>query len=306
MKSLFSFVIFSLFSINTLLAMDSQYLPSNIDLHGDVRTRWTSEWSDKSENFLKTEANLGCDYYFPETWVSVKMKAATSNGKESMIYLDKAFLGYNFFRNEYGSLSVEIGRNKMESMFDSKMQYDSYFNGCHIVYTYFDPELIDFCLHGGPHVVSSTDNHYGWVVEGVWHGIAHTPLTLKYSFTDWNRPKDEKYRYAISQITAQIVSAHTTIYGAYLYNHQEEKYNDGFYVGFTAGKIIVAKDFLFDVNIQSTKGHTVSPIDFKGLRKGVNVKIVYAVTDALCLEGKFALRDAFNNKKLEISAIYSW
>lgn len=314
MKKLISFIIFSLFSINLLHAVDLPFL-QNVDVHGDLRTKWKSTWGVSEDHSFKAEATLGCDYKGPESWVSVKMKAATSNGKESLVYLDKAVLGYQVLDKTFDTasmgLGLEIGRNKMDSMFDSKLQFDSYFNGLHLIYSFKEPGVIDFIAHGGPHVVDSTRNHYGWLVEGIWNRIASTPVTVKYSFTDWNAPKkdggyDMTYYFAISQITALYEFEHLTLYGAYLYNHQEERYNDGFYLGFTAGKIRKVHDFLFDINFQSTKAYLLSPSDNKGLKRGVQAKFVYALAENLNVEAKFARLDNDNNNKLEFQAIYAF
>lgn len=315
MKKFIYFIFFSLFSINLLQADDLPFW-QNVDIHGDIRTKWKSTWGVSEDHSFKAEATLGCDYIKPEAWVSVKMKAATSNGKDSLMYLDKAFLGYQLLDKSFETadmgLSVEIGRNKMESMFDSKMQYDSYFNGIHLIYSFKEPGVLDFIAHGGPHVVDSSKHHYGWLVEGIWNRIASTPVTMKYSFTDWNAPKkpngtfDETYFFAISQITAMYEFEHVMLYGAYLYNHQETKYNDGFYLGFTAGKIRKVHDFVFDINFQTTKSYLLSPIDNKGLKKGVQAKFVYALAENFNIETKFSRHDNDNNNKLELQAIYAF
>ena len=318
MKRMLALIFFTFLSVNAFCAQNVQ-LPENLFLKGDVRTKWKSEWGGTDNHSFKAEANIGCDYNLSEAWVSVKMKASTSNGKESNIFLDKAFLGYQFYEGDRGDLSIEVGRNKMDAMYDSKLQYDSYFNGLHIVYHYSQPGMFDFTLHGGPHVVNSDRNHYGWVAEGVWAHLADSPFTLKYSFTDWNAPKmnksssmrwDENYFFTISQMTVAYEIHNTTLYGAYLLNHQEDHYNDGFYLGFTTGKIRQKGDFEVDVNFQSCKSKVISPVDFKGIRKGVQVKAVYALAQALNFEGKFTLFDDHNgignNKRLEFAAIYAW
>ena len=111
------------------------------------------------------------------------MKAATSDTNGTNIDLDKAFVGYHLYKNSQNKLIVEIGRNKMDSMFDSKIQFDSYFNGMHIHYKYSPSNLFQFTLHGGPHLINSDKNQYGWITEGIWSHIACNPITLKYSIS---------------------------------------------------------------------------------------------------------------------------
>lgn len=314
MKKLICFIFFSLFSINLLHAFDLPFL-EGATMHGDVRTKWKSTWGEKESHGLRAEANLGCDYLKDNVWVSVKGKGATS-GQTSELCLDKAMIGYQVLNKSFDTavmtIGLEGGRNKLDSMFDSKMQYDSYFNGLHLIYTFTEPGLIDFTLHGGPHVIDSSRNHYGWLAEGIWHNIASTPLTVKYSFTDWVKRKGEREldewndKFAISQVTASYGFEHVTVYGAYLHNHQVSKHNDGFYLGATAGKIRKAHDFLVDVNFQLAKTHLLLPADNKGLKRGVQAKLVYALAENLNLEAKFARLDKDSNNKLEFQAIYAF
>src|SRR5579872_4535969 len=127
-KSLLVISLMLLF-VNASYADDTKYkepapqMPAffdNVKLHGDIRAKWTSIWGGYEEHVFKTEATMGCDYKIPEAWVSVKMKAATSNGKGSVIFLDKAFLGKTLYTSDNMGISLEVGRNKMDSMFDSK------------------------------------------------------------------------------------------------------------------------------------------------------------------------------------------
>lgn len=314
MKKLFLFIYFSLILCNCLKAEVSENLEQR-QMYGEIRTKWKSEWGSQDNHSLKTDVSLGFDSYHSNSRISIMINAATENGKKSIIFLDKAYLGYQFYQGDQSNFSLEVGRNKLDSIFDSKMQFNSYFNGVHFVYTFVEPGFIDFKLHGGPHIVDSSIDHYGWLMEAVWNKLADTPLTVKYSFTDWNTTKNPKesvyyfdrdYYFRISQITAIYDFGNVSVYGAYLYNHQEKKYNDGFYVGFKAGKIRKIHDFSFDINFQSTKKYLLNPFDNKSLGKGVQIKTIYALAERLNLEAKFSRYDNDNHNKLEVQAIYAW
>lgn len=318
MKKLFTVIFFTLLSVNAFCDINIQ-VPENVKLKGDVRAKWTSEFSKPEEHVFKTEANLGCEYLHDDAWVSVKMKAQTSNGRQSIICLDKAFLGHTFLRGEKSSIGLELGRNKMDSMFDSKLQFNSYFNGFHFIYSYSQPELFEMTLHGGPHIIHSDKNHYGWIGEVIFNKIAQSPFTVKYSFTDWNPQKLESVYYSIddpiytfntSQLTVSYDMGPAIIYAAYLLNHREKDHNEGYYFGCTMGKIQRKGDISVDVNFQSCDWLAVCPMDVKGFKKGMQFKAIYALTSSLNLEGKFSLYDDFfgvaGNKRLEMSAIYYW
>jgi len=318
MKYAIKFIFLPLLLVNGLFASNDNLL-KNINLHGDVRTKWRSEWGGIDAHGFKTETAMWCDYFTDKSWVSVKMNAATFNGKDSRIWLEKAFLGWRFYESEKMTLGIEIDRNKMESMFDSKMQFNSNFNGAHLIYSFNQIGLFDFVVHGGPHIVNTANNHYAWIGEAVFSHIAACPLTLKYSFTEWNSPVvkvnghpvfDPDYHFTISQITMSYEVLETLVYGAYLLNHQHRNNNDGFYIGFTLGKIKKTGDFSFDVCFHSAKSQCVSDIDFKGFRKGAQLKASYALADSLLLESKFTLYDDYsgldNNRRIEFQAVYSW
>src|SRR6185369_15538724 len=117
MKYAIKFIFLPLLLVNGLFASNNNLL-KNINLHGDVRTKWRSKWGGIDAHGFKTETAMWCDYFTDKSWVSVKMNAATFNGKDSRIWLEKAFLGWRFYESEKMTLGIEIGRNKMESMFD--------------------------------------------------------------------------------------------------------------------------------------------------------------------------------------------
>ncbi len=281
--------------------------PQEIYLHGDVRTKWHSCWGDIEENSFNSSATLGCDYLRDQVWGSVKMKAITHNGRASNTYLDKAYLGYKIFENEQSKVEVEVGRNKLDAMFDSKMQFNGYFNGAHFIYTFNDNEFVNVVFHGGPHVIDSENRHYGWIAEMQVRNVARKPLTLKYSFTDWNATRfDYIFAYSISQITAYYNFGKVNFYVAYLHNHKETSKNFGYYIGFHAGKIEKKGDYEVDLSFQCRKERLLSPFDRKGLKKGVEAKVTYALEENLNIEALLARLDDLDRTHLEIQAIYKW
>lgn len=320
MKRLIAILCFSMLFVNAFAAIDID-LPPNVNLMGDIRTKWKSEWGAQEFHNFKTEATIGLNYTKEKGWMCAKVKASTFNGKESLMFLNKAYVGYLLFDNENVNFTVELGRNVMEDMFDSKMQFNSYYNGFHFSYAYAIPDIINFELHGGPFVIDSNAHHYGWIAEAIWKNLANTNISCTYSFMDWNKPEDENFNYAISQLKAQYDVGTASVYAAYLYNHQEESISDwhryhylkedsnigyGYYFGFSIGKIKQARDCSFDVCYQYCSPYTVPFYDFEGLCRGIQMKAVVAITNTLALQTKFALHDAPNNKRLELHAIYTW
>lgn len=331
MKKLLLFIFVGLLSVNGYSQIDMK-LPENLSLQGDVRSKWKSEFAEMEIHEFKVEMTVGCEYTLPEAWAAVKIKASTANEKDSVISLEKAMIGNRLYQGVNKSFTIELGRDKSENLYDSKLQYKNYFNGIHLVYNYVNEGLVTLKLHGGPHIANTgsncygshtahtRDNRYGMIVEGVCSELIGMPLTVKYSFTDWNvsrMPKrfqrhwHEDGLYSISQVLSSYQVGIINVYAAYLINHQVSKSNDGFYTGFTVGKINQRGDWSVDVNIQHCKLMAVPLDDFKGgMKKGLKITTIYALSNNLNLEGKLSLYDSHtgsvNNTKAEISAIYTW
>jgi hypothetical protein len=304
------FTLIFLFSLHPLPAQDPVHYPS-VDLHGDVRTKWKSNWGETEDHCFKAEATVGCDYRQPQVWVDGKIKTSTCNRCGTQFFLHKALIGYQIYSDEKIAVAIETGRNKMDSMFDSKMQFDNNFDGAHFIIAFKDIKFFDFSIHGGPHIINSSINHYGYVGEAKFTQIFDLPASLKYSFTDWNATRktfrdNTQYEYAISQVSASYDFEQFIVYGAGLYNHRDSKDNYGFYLGVSMGQIHKAHDWVIDVNYQYTRPNLLSDVDNKGLKKGVEAKVIYALAEKLSVEAKFARLDKNNNNKVELQAIYAW
>ncbi len=303
-------ILIFLFSLNALLAQDFYRYP-NVELHGDVRTKWRSAWGDFEDHCFKAEATVGCDYRTPQVWVDGKIKTATCNCRGTQFFLHKALIGYLIYSDDRIAVAIETGRNKMDGMFDSKMQFDNNFDGVHFMAIFKNASFFDLTIHGGPHIIDSANNHYGLISEAKFAGILGLPLSLKYSFTDWNITRrslvnDNRYDYAISQVIASYDFEKFIVYGAGLYNHRDSRDNYGLYVGVITRSIRKVRDWVIDVNYQFTRPNLLSSVDNKGLRKGIEAKVIYALAEKLNLEVKAARLDKNNNNKIELQAIYSW
>lgn len=266
---------------------------------GDVRVKWNH---DETSDYINYESNIVARLTKENAWVDTKIKVTLSDWIDELNYakinLDRALLGYRFEFSDTAQVYAEVGHAKLKDLFESKLQHETYFNGAHIGY-----KLKNFTLHAGINKVTSFAQHYAYLLETSYHWDA-IPLTLTYNFSMW-KPED---KYSVSQLGAKyslddILKRPTIFYGAFLKNHRESSHSNAFYVGATLGEIVKAHDYLIDLHYHYASAYSIPTFDQKNLGNGVQVKIMYAMTDHFSFQGKmdFALENT-----AEVSAIYSW
>ncbi len=322
-----------------------------LSLYGDVRARWiaTNEFNDKGSirgfnrndgiNVFKSEVNLFFDYATPRAWLTTKLKWATLDGVDAgavtRVDIDRAFIGCDVYTCGEEDLYVELGRSKLDYLFESRVEFSSFFDGIHFYYTKPVPAVGVFTIHGGPFIVDSYSNHYAWVVEAWVSNWLDTGLMFKYSIVDWNREattyvigkisdhppigNNPRYRFLVSQMIfgyerkidfAGCKSLY--VYGAVLANHDAKrsattnwkKLNGAWYAGFTLGKLCKGGDWSFDINYQSVQAQAIPEFDLSGIGHG-NSSGAY-LSDALILGLAPDLAQGFTNYKgWDMSLLYA-
>ncbi len=288
-----------------------------LTIAGDVRARWVTAGEQVNgskqrgggtsiaNDRYKSEVNLFLDYVAPRSWVSTKLKWVNFDGKDggtaTRVEMDRAFIGYDIYKEGKEDFYIEVGRSSLGFIFDSRVEFTATFDGIHIFYTRCWPTVGDFVIHGGPFIVDSFTNHYAWIVEtGIidWKG---TGLGFKYSIVDWHRGaptldygnlKDSgkntvrnnpRYQFIVSQMLfgyqrkIDFIGCKTLyIYGAVLANHDAKrrpqtnwkKLNGAWYAGFTLGKLCKACDWSLDIIYQSVQAQSVPEFDLAGIGHG--------------------------------------
>jgi len=269
-----------------------------VQMSGDVKAKYHLFWDDEFHHWMKTEANIRMDHAFSDGWVVANLRGWGYDSSSTGIDLDKAYIGYMAYADSSKSLSFEFGKNRLEHMFDSKVQFDSHFTGVHGSCQYRTPRGHKFVVHGGPFVLDTTKQEFGFLFEGAASAFVFIPITLKYSHTYWERS------FAISQFSLQCEVLNGLAYAAFLINHHGS--DCGYYVGYTYGKIFQARDWLVDVNFQYMEKQIVPYWDRKGVRTGIQMKGMYALNNNLSLEIKDDIDFKCENNKLSIGAIYTW
>ncbi|MCH9627757.1 MAG: hypothetical protein S4CHLAM2_14000 [Chlamydiales bacterium] len=288
-----------------------------LTIAGDVRARWISageqvngfkkrgQGTPVGINRYKSEVNLFFDYVAPRSWVSTKLKWVNFDGKDggtaTRVEMDRAFIGYDIYKEGKEDFYIEIGRSKLNFIYDSQVEFCSTFDGIHLYYTRCWPRVGDFIIHGGPFIIDSFTNHYAWIVETGVINFRGTGLGFKYSLVDWHRGartldygnkknagktlvgQNPRYSFIVSQMLfgyerkVDFMHCKTLyVYGAVLANHDAKrtpttngkKLNGAWYAGFTLGKLCKACDWSIDINYQSVQAQAVPEYDLCGIGHG--------------------------------------
>lgn len=224
-----------------------------------------------SRNDFDCEFNLKFDYIMDRSWAVAHLQYDNSagvdsqdrgcgedpngwfgSGKSEELNLRKAFMGYNFFKDDCrGSLDIEVGRRgNMYNVFDSRVQFLSRFDGILLKWSgKYDFAKEIYAKFGG-FVVDERVNHFAYVTEVGALNILDSGFDLKYSFINWcgqvgNRcikdrctnpyfyqslNKGKAFDFAVSQWTVyynldpSILGRKAKVFAAVLMNHKWKKF----------------------------------------------------------------------------------
>lgn len=249
----------------------------------------------QDDDFYEIEANLEVEYVGCRDWAEIRLRFRNVPGIEfgtgNGIKLTRAWLGYNVYGGDFGTVDIEAGRYGMGDIFESKIEFDTDFDGLLFTYGKKIECVGDFFIHGGPFVINYRSDHYGWVGETALLDVADTGLYLKYSFINWRKLGPDFYsvqdspnfRFANSQALigyrfkpCSTIIKRARLYAAYLINHVAKterpfiprKDNRGWYAGVELGMLDKAGDWLFDINYQYVGYLAVPQFDVAGGSRG--------------------------------------
>jgi hypothetical protein len=256
-------------------------------------------------NEFDAEANLVFDYVSERGWGTIRLQMSDPAGivipqrramisdNRRMMYgsgrlddfaLRKCYAGYNFWEQGTSRFDIEVGRRRLYDVFDSKIEFWSYFDSVLARFTSSFEGITDLTLKAAAFVVDYTVNHYGYVGELGLLNLFDTGVDLKYSLIDWNtlhRANRFGKRHPLgtqfcnSQIlgsytlSPDLVSVKTCIYGAYLYNHAAQatgwthhmKAADAYYVGARLGEAVRKGDYSVELFYQWVKAQAIPEWD---------------------------------------------
>lgn len=238
------------------------------------------------------EVNLMFDYRTDRTWASVKLEfdndAGLFGGTFNKLKLERAFIGFRAIEKETFTTDVIIGRNRMGSFFDSKIEFGTFFDGILVRYDQTHETIGDFYIHAGVFVIDERRNHYGYVGETGLLNILNTGFYAKYALIDWDTkdyPKEIdnlRFDFLVSQgilgykFVPKWLDKVTLVYAAMLWNSaadkhaitNHEKQNLGGYIGISIGQLKKQNDWAFDANYQVLQAQVIPDFDNNGIGIG--------------------------------------
>ncbi|MCP5468907.1 MAG: hypothetical protein H7A36_00170 [Chlamydiales bacterium] len=297
--------------------------------------------SAKAQNVFKSELNLFLDYTTGDSWVTTKLRWVNFDGKDggtpTKVDIQRAFIGYDIRHVGKNDFYIELGRSRFNYIYESRIEFTSVFDGIHLFLTHEWPDIGQFTVHGGPFLVDSTTNHYGWIIEGWFTRMWGTGFSLKYNMVDWRRraptfdygnlsnsgktliQDNPRYRYLVSQwlfaYETELCFEHCKklyVYTAFLRNHDARasqttngrRLNNAWYAGFTLGKLCKASDWSVDLNYQSVQALAIPEFDLAGIGHGnaANRLISDAILVGLNADGAIGFT---NYKGWQMSVLYA-
>ena len=300
--------------VNTKRQVTVKEIGGNLSISGEVRTEFqaTGETSNgvsqrgtgtgNPSRGYDIAVNLMMDYRSEMTWSSFKLEfdndAGILSGTNNKIKVTRAYFGARVLSGDSYYGDIELGRRKLGAVFDSKVQFNSYFDGALAKYNQSFDRIGDFYVHLGTFIINEQNDQYGYVGETGLMNIASSGFYVKYSLIDWDTKNfhndivaQRSFDFLVSQGTVGYkfypasFKKQVTVYLAGLYNSKAErlsitddkKANWGSYIGFSLGELKRKGDWALDANYQVLAAQCVPDFDVSGIGNGnVNDTLLYA------------------------------
>ncbi|MGC1878730.1 MAG: hypothetical protein WA347_03705 [Rhabdochlamydiaceae bacterium] len=298
--------------INTKRQVTVRELGGALSISGEVRTEFQSTaevlngikqrghgapiFNDRKDplptNGFDIEVNIMMDYRTDNSWGSIKLEfdndAGIDSGTFNKIKLERAYWGVRAIDGDTYSFDIELGRRRMSSIVDSKIEFNNFFDGIWFRYDQgYDP-IGDLYLHAGVFIINENKNQFGYLGEFGILNIGGTGFYTKYSLTDWdtkdfhNKIQNRRFDFIVSQVILGYkflpsrLQKIVQIYLAGLWNSAARKLkisnhkraNWGGYIGFSIGELKKQGDWAFDINYQVLAAQCVPDFDVQGIGLG--------------------------------------
>lgn len=218
--------------------------------------------------------------------------ALKGSGEGVFFTLKRAFIGYNILADGQNRLDIEIGRQKLDDIFDSEIEFTSRFDGVLLRFARSEEDLFDWYVTAGGFVIDERSNHFGYAFEIGFLDIVDTGLDLRYNFIDWQ--KHGRNRCGIrNPLGAEFQNSQVTLtytisqeifckeipfefYGGFLVNHAAKKIratnwkkkNLGWYAGLYIGNVDKKGDWSLDLEYVAVQAQAVPEYDVGSIGRG--------------------------------------
>lgn len=214
------------------------------------------------------------------------------SGDGFAVNLKRAYIGYNIYADGVHRLDIEAGRQKLNDIFDSEVQFSGRFDGILLRFASAVEDKFDWYITGGGFVIDERVNHFGWAAEIGFLDIYDTGFDVKYSFIDWMKKGKNRCfiwnpigtKFQDSQITltytfSQCVAGMEIpfeLYSGFLVNHAAKKNvftagkkkNLAWYAGVYIGNVDKKGDWSVDIEYIGVQAQAVSEYDVGSIGRG--------------------------------------
>jgi opacity protein-like surface antigen len=227
------------------------------------------------------------------------------SGLSDRLSLRQAYMGYNILEEGDYRLDIEVGRQDMYSIFDSRVQFQSRFDGVLMKYSNSFEDVGDFYLQAGVFVIDSVINNFGWAFESALMNIADVGVDFKYSLIDWTTSETRcdsnvtstdlgdftnatncarAMNFRVQQFTVayhfdpEWLDMDVKVYGALLWNSAAKastshslsgnKENIAWYLGMLFSGMKEEGDWSVDVMYQHVQAQAIPDHDLSGIGRG--------------------------------------
>lgn len=292
--------------IETKRQVSLKEIGGDLSISGEVRTEFQSSWETRNGKSLRgsdplaklpanafdVEFNLMLDYRTDRTWAAVKLEfdddMGVFSGTLDSIALERAYFGVRIIDKDTVTFDFELGRRSMSTIFDSRVEFASFFDGLLLRYDEAFENVGDFYFRLGAFVINDRRNHFGYVGELGLLNIAGTGWYTKFSLVDWytkHYPEDfitDRFRFVISQnilgyrFKMERKNKIGIVYSGFLWNwvarpravSDHKKAPWAFYLGVSLGQLLKQWDWAFDINYQIVSAQAIPDFDVSGIGLG--------------------------------------
>jgi hypothetical protein len=218
--------------------------------------------------------------------------ALKGSGEGMFLTLKRAYLGYNIYADGKHRLDIEIGRQKLDDIFDSEIEFTSRFDGVLLRFASAVDEIFDWYIIAGAFVIDERVNHFGYATEIGFLDIYETGIDLRYNFIDWKK-RGENRCFIFNPLGAQFQNSQVTLtytfsqelfdtevpielYSGFLINHAARKTvftrwkrkNLGWYAGVYIGNVDQKGDWSLDLEYIVVQAQAVPEYDVGSIGRG--------------------------------------
>ncbi len=267
-------------------------LQDTSEVRNGIRQRGDGGAFARAQYAWDIEVNIMIDYRTDRTWSAIKLEFDNDMGQRSgtvnKIRLEKAYFGGRIVPGDTFTFDGELGRRYLFNVFDSKIEFNSIYDGVLFRFNKAWAAIGDYYFNIGALLVDDRTNHYAFVSEMGGLRIANVGLNVKYSIIDWYKPSANeidnlRYKYLVSQLLTSyqfypewIGKRLIKFYGAGLVNHlaggvpqtHGKRQHWGWYAGLSIGLVKKQYDWAIDANYQWVQAQAIPEFDCSGIGRG--------------------------------------